>query len=139
MCIQRWRAHLGHQGRHNTVGFFSTAFIAGMSWCGYGDPGNPGRCAYILSAPIHSWQAMPPHQACRFRQSGQQRHVSTKYGLVYTTSIMVHLRSSHDDRGLFSGVWGSQMQVIRLSCNPGRHLGTAATPAPHSEVVNSVG
>ena len=33
---------------------------------------------------------------------------------------------------LFSGVWGSQVQVIRLSCSPGRHLGTAATPTPHT-------
>jgi hypothetical protein len=46
------------------------------------------------------------------------------------TSILVHLRSSHDGCGLFSGVWGSQVQVIRLSCSPGRHLGTAATPSP---------
>jgi hypothetical protein len=75
---------------------------------------------------------MPPHQARSFSQSGRQGHVSTKYGLVYTASIMVHLRSSHDGCGLFSGVWGSQVQVIRLSCSPGRHLGTAATLAPHS-------
>jgi hypothetical protein len=45
---------------------------------------------------------------------------------------MVHLHSSHDGHGLFSGVWGSQVQVIKLSCSPRRHLGTAATPAPHS-------
>jgi hypothetical protein len=66
-----------------------------------------------------------------FSQSGWQGRISTKYGLVNTASIMVHLRSSHDGRGLFSGVWGRQVQVIRLSCSPGRHLGTAATPAPH--------
>jgi hypothetical protein len=47
---------------------------------------------------------MSPHQARSFSQSGQQEHVSTKYGLVYTASIMVHLCSSHDGRGLFSGV-----------------------------------
>ena len=41
------RAHLGRQGRHNTVGFFSTAFIAGMPRCCYGDPGHPGRSAYM--------------------------------------------------------------------------------------------
>jgi hypothetical protein len=29
------------------------------------------------------------------------------------------------------------MQVIRLGCSPGRHLGTAATPAPH-KVYHSV-
>ena len=57
------------------------------------DPGHPGRSAYILSAPIHSWQAMLPHQAHSFSQSGRQGHVSTKYGLVYTASIMVHLLS----------------------------------------------
>jgi hypothetical protein len=44
----------------------------------------------------------------------------------------VHLRSSHDGCGLFSGVWRSQVQVIRLSYSPGRHLGTAATPTPHT-------
>jgi hypothetical protein len=87
--------------------------------------------SYILSAPIHSQQAMSPHQACSFSQSGRQGHVSTKYGLLYTASIMVHLHSSHDGPGLFSGVWGSQVQVIRLSCSPGRHLGTAATLDPH--------
>jgi hypothetical protein len=32
---------------------------------------------------------------------------------------MVHLHSSHDGHGLFSGVWGSQVQVIRLSSSPG--------------------
>ena len=37
----------------------------------------------------------------QFSQSGRQRHVSTKYGLVYTTSIMVHLRSFHDSLGYF--------------------------------------
>ena len=42
---------LDQQERHNTVGFFSTAFIAGRSQCCYGDPGHPGRSAYILSAP----------------------------------------------------------------------------------------
>ena len=47
-------------------------------------------------------------------------------------SILVHLCSSHDGCGLFSGVSGSQVQVIRLSCSPWRLLGTAATPAPHN-------
>jgi hypothetical protein len=46
--------------------------------------------------------------------------------------IMVHLQSSHDGHGLFSGVWGSQAQVIRLGCSPERHLGKAAIPAPHT-------
>jgi hypothetical protein len=45
--------------------------------------------------------------------------------------IMVHLRSSHNGCGLFSGVWGSQVQVISLGCSPECHLGTAATPGPH--------
>ena len=60
--------------------------------------------SYILSALIHSQQATSPHQACSFSQSGRQGHASTKYGLVYTASIMVHLHSSHDGPGLFSGV-----------------------------------
>jgi hypothetical protein len=37
---------------------------------------------YILSVPIHSQQAMSPHQARSFSQSERQGHVSTKYGLV---------------------------------------------------------
>ena len=45
-------------------------------------------------------------------------------------SILVHLCRSRDCCGLFSGVWGSQVQVIRLSCSPWRILGTAATSAP---------
>jgi hypothetical protein len=44
---------------------------------------------------------MSPHQARSFSQSGWQGHVSTKYGLVYTASIMVHLRSSQDGLGYF--------------------------------------
>ena len=60
--------------------------------------------SYILSAPIHSQQAASPHQARSFSQLGWQGHVSTKYGLVYTPSILVHVCSSHDGRGLFSGV-----------------------------------
>lgn len=32
---------------------------------------------------------------------------------------------------LVSGVWGSPVLVMRFSCSPGRHLGTATTPAPH--------
>jgi hypothetical protein len=50
--------------------------------------------------------------------------------------VMVHLRSSHNGRGLFSGLWGSQVQVIRLGCSPGRHLGTTATPSPHNNIYN---
>jgi hypothetical protein len=49
--LSRCLAHLSRQGRHNTVRFFSTAFIAGTPRCCYGDPRHPGRSAYILSAP----------------------------------------------------------------------------------------
>jgi hypothetical protein len=38
---------LSQQGRNHTVGFFSTAFIAGMPRCHYRDHGNPGRTAYM--------------------------------------------------------------------------------------------
>jgi hypothetical protein len=59
------RAHLGRQGKRNTVGFFSTAFIAGMPRCCYGDPGNPGRTAYIHPSTgegnVSSWD----WSACR--------------------------------------------------------------------------
>jgi hypothetical protein len=64
-------------------------------------PWHPGRSAYKLSAPIHSWQATPSHQAHSFSQSGRQGHVATKYRLVYTASVMVHLHSNHDGRGYF--------------------------------------
>ena len=56
------RAHLGRQGRHNTVGFFSTAFIAGTPRCCYGDPGNPGRSAYMHPSTgkgfVSSWDRL---------------------------------------------------------------------------------
>ena len=117
-------------GRHNRI--LLHTFI-GRAWERRGKTPSPKTgAAYMHSAPIHSPQATPPHQACSFSQSGRQGHVSTKYGLVYTASIMVHLCSSQWS-WLFSGVWGSQVQVIRLSCSPGRHLGTAATPAPHNK------
>lgn len=45
--------------------------------------------------------------------------------------VMVRLCSSPDGRGLLWGIWGSQVLVIRLGSSPGRHLGIAATPAPH--------
>ena len=38
---------LDQQERHDTVRFFSTAFIAGMPRCFYGDPGHPGSPAYM--------------------------------------------------------------------------------------------
>jgi hypothetical protein len=57
--------------------------------------------SYILTAPIHLLQATSPHQARSFGQSEPQGHVSTKYGFA---NILVHLRSSHDGCGLFSGV-----------------------------------
>ena len=38
---------LDQQELHDTVGFFSTAFIAGMPRCFYGDPGHPGSPAYM--------------------------------------------------------------------------------------------
>jgi hypothetical protein len=127
---------LDQQERHNTVGWI----LLNSLYCRKASillqrPGNPGRSAYILSAPIHSQQATSPHQARSFSQSGQQGHVSTKYGLVYSASIMVHLRSSHNGRGLFSGVWGSQVQVISLSCSPERQLGTVATPTLYKQGV----
>ena len=46
--------------------------------------------------------------------------------------IMVYLRSSHDGRGLFSGVWGSRVQVIRLGAVPGAILGLLPHPLPTS-------
>jgi hypothetical protein len=46
---------------------------------------------------------------------------------------MVHLFSSQDGHGLFSGVRESQVQVISLGWSPRRHLGIAATPAPHND------
>jgi hypothetical protein len=63
-------AHLGRQGRHKTVGFFSTAFIAGTPRCCYGDSGHPGRSAYILSAPP------PPPSTHGRRPRHLTRHVA---------------------------------------------------------------
>jgi hypothetical protein len=57
--------HLGQQGRHNTVGFFSTAFIAGTPRCCYRDPGHPGRSAYILSSTGKGFVAPWDWSVCR--------------------------------------------------------------------------
>ena len=54
--------HLGRQGRHNIVGFFSTAFIAEMPRCCYGDSGDPGRSAYMHPSTgkgfVSSWDRL---------------------------------------------------------------------------------
>jgi hypothetical protein len=130
-------AHLSRQGRHNTVRFFSTAFNAGTPRCRYGDPRHPGRSAYILSAPIHSQQATSPHQARSFSQSGWQRHVSTKYGLVYTASIM-HLRSSH--MAYFQVYEEVRCKSEDLAAVPGAILGLLPHPLltpPHTLLFSS--
>jgi hypothetical protein len=58
-------AYLGRQGRHNTVRFFSTAFIAGTPRCCYRNPGNPGRTAYILSSTGEGYVSSWDWSACR--------------------------------------------------------------------------
>jgi hypothetical protein len=45
--------------------------------------------------------------------------------------IMVHLRISHDGRGLFSGIWGSQVQVIRLGWT------AISRDPPHNQLPNA--
>ena len=65
-------------------------------------PLNPGPFTLIYSQPP-STHGRPCHLT-RHAASANQGHVSTKYGLVYTASIMVHLCSSQDGRRLFSGV-----------------------------------
>ena len=83
---------------------YSASFSLHLSPSSSLSPKPRASHSYILSAPIHSRQAASPHQARSFSQLGWQGHVSTKYGLVYTTSIIVHMCCSHDGRGLFSGV-----------------------------------
>jgi hypothetical protein len=61
-----------------------------------------------------------PHQPSPLKSSPLAR-VITRHMVWYC--IMVYLRSSHDGHGLFSGVWGSQVQVMRLGCSPRHHLG----------------
>jgi hypothetical protein len=72
--------------------------------------------------------------ACHVTSPGTQLQLIRAAGAcLHQNGFLVHLCSSHDGCGLFSGVWGSQVQVIRLSCSPWRLLGTAATPAPHTQ------
>jgi hypothetical protein len=72
-----------------------------------------------------------PHQPSP-RNSSPLVRIITRH--MVQSCIMVHLHSSQDGCGLFSGVEERQVQVIKLGCNPGRHLGTAATPVPHTYV-----
>jgi hypothetical protein len=75
---------------------------------------------YILSTT--------PHQPSP-RNSSPLARIITHH--TVRSCIMVHLHSSPSGHLLFSGVWACQVQVIRLGCSLGRHLGTAAIPAPH--------
>jgi hypothetical protein len=141
-------AHLSRQGRHNTVGFFSTAFIAGTPSCCYRNPlppatGNPPAtwtpgtqevCLYTLSShPLTAGHVTSPGtQLQPIRAAGSCLHQ------IWTCLHCQHHGAPAQLSGwswLFSGVWGSQVQVIRLSCSPGHHLETAATPTPHNNVL----
>ena len=77
--------------------------------------------------PLYILSTMP-HQPSPSNSSSLARIITLH---MVWSCIMVYLRSSHDVRGLFSGVWGNQLQVIRLGCSPRCHLGTAATSTPH--------
>jgi hypothetical protein len=88
-------------------------------------PSNPGlSLLYTLSPhPLMAGHVTSPGtQLQLIRAGGACLHQN---GFA---SVLVHLHSSHDGCGL----WGSQVQVIRLSCSPWRLLGTAVTPAPHT-------
>jgi hypothetical protein len=85
------------------------------------------------SNPLYN-PSTTPHQLSS-RNSSPLARIITRH--MVRSCIMVHLRSSPNGCGLFSGVWGSQVQVIKLGCSPWRHLGTAATPAPHTLILLS--
>jgi hypothetical protein len=146
--------HLGRHGRHNTVRFFSTAFIAGTPRCCYGDPGYPGRSAYILSSTgkgfVSSWDRLNRCHLISMYSQPPSTHSRPCHLTRHAASANQGSRSiSLPNMDLFTlpASWctcaaltmvvaifrcmRSQVQVIRLSCSPGRHLGTAATPAPH--------
>jgi hypothetical protein len=105
--------------------FFSLNFIS-LNFISLSDPGL--SLLYTLSPhPLTAGHITSPStQLQLIRAAGACLHQN---GIA---SILVNLHSSHDGCGLFSGVWGSQMQVIRLSCSPWHLLGTSTTPAPHT-------
>jgi hypothetical protein len=80
-------AHFVLQGRHNTVGFFLTAFIVGKPRCCYGDPGHPGRTAYIHPSTgegyVSSWDWLACQHFISMHQLGRGwRQVVTSTGAV---------------------------------------------------------
>jgi hypothetical protein len=87
-------------------------------------------CVYISAPnrnPLYNPSTMP-HQPSP-RNSSPLARIITRH--MVQSCIMVHLRSSHDGCGLFSGVWGSQVQVIRLlAAVPGTILGLLPYPLP---------
>ena len=92
-------AHLGQQGKRNTVGFFSTAFIAGTPWCCYGDPGNPGRTAYIHPSTgegyVSSWDWLACWHFISMHPLGRVwRQVVTSAGAIRLFMATVYLKTA---------------------------------------------
>jgi hypothetical protein len=91
--FQHCCALLGRQGRHNTVGFFSTAFTAGTPRCCYGDPGHPGRSAYMYPSTgkgfVSSWDRL------------NRCHLISMYPLrrgwrqTYACAVVVFMTTAH--------------------------------------------
>jgi hypothetical protein len=92
-------AHLGRQGRHNTVGFFSTAFIARMSRYCYGDPGIPGRTAYMHpctgEGSVAPWDwSVSRHLICMHPLRRGWRQIRTSACAVLLLTTKAHQKSA---------------------------------------------
>ena len=102
--------------RHNMVRFFSTAFIAGTPRCCYGDPGYPGRSAYILSSTgkgfVSSWDRL------------NRCHLISMYSQPPST----HSRPCHLTRHAASANLGGKGCLLYTSPSP-RDLSTSRMPS----------
>jgi hypothetical protein len=113
-----------------TTGFFCTCLLEELDREGKDPELQNWRCLYTLSPhPLTAGHATSPGtQLQPIRAAGACLHQ------IWTCLYHQHHGAPVQLSWwlwLFSGVWGSQVQVIRLSCSPRHHLGTAATRAPH--------
>jgi hypothetical protein len=103
---------LDQQELHNTVGFFSTAFIAGMPRCFYGDLGRPGSPAYMHPSTgegsVAPWdQSVCCHPICMYLLGRGWRQIRIDSYAV----VLFMTRATGNQRHL--GVGFPQIQIIK--------------------------
>jgi len=113
--------------RSNTTTFFSKQFIQEPFFLHASS--NLPFLPFILSPQPPTTLPYILPQLCLLRPDCViSVHRFMSHGLILCHGAPVQLSQW---TWLVSGVWGSQVLVMRLSCCPRCHLGTAATPAPH--------